>query len=137
VPNPVTVDIDLYCTHAELADEVGGARKLAKLVPPDADATDPTLLVRQQSLRDVLKSLKRRTPPIIESQIGTKSELKDAVAYGALMRLYRAAMTIDTDVHAVLWKEYKNKFSAEINSLRITVEGSNTVDVPATTVFRR
>lgn len=137
MPNLVTQSADTYCTHDELADELGGARKLAKLIPPDADVDDPTLLVRAQAVRDVMKSLKRRTPPIFETQLTDPTDIKDAVAYGALMRLYRAAMTTDTDVHAILYRDYKKKFAAELQGLRLSVEGSNTIDANAVTVWRR
>lgn len=136
MPNPVTQDPDTYCTHEELADETGGARSLAKLIPPDADPDNHTELVRAQAVRDVFKALSRRTPPIIEAQISNATELKDAVCYGALMRLYRAAMTREDDKFAILYREYKGKFGAEIQGLRIS-SGGSIIDGGSVTVFRR
>jgi len=135
MPSAYTNDIDLYCTHGDLADEVGGARKLAKLIPPD-DVDDATSLVRTQALRDVYKALKRRTPPVFESQITDPSELKDAVAYGALMRLYRSAMTTPDDVNASLFREYRGHFETEILSMRLTLEDSSSVDVGGIRIWR-
>lgn len=137
MPTLYTNDVDLYCTHDELVGEVGGDRKLRKLVPPDAEEQDPTRDVREQALRDVMKVLRRRSPPVHESQITIPAELKDAVAYGALMRLYRAAMTTPDDVNAALYRDYKKKFEDEVGNLRLSVDGTTTVDIGPVTVFRR
>lgn len=136
MPSKTTNDVNLYCTHSDLADELGGARKLRLLQPPDADQEDPTLLVREQALRDVLKSLARRTPPILETQLSDFTELKDAVCYGALMRLYRAAITADGDVHSALYNAFKKRFSEELQGLRVSVNSSNSVDTAGTSVWR-
>lgn len=134
MPSDITADVDLYCTHSDLADELGGSRKLARLVPPDA--TDATELVRAQALRDVLKALARRTPPITEAMISDPTELKDAVALGALMRLYRAAITAEGDVHDVLYRDFRRRFEAEVQGLTVTISGSVRA-TNAVTVFRR
>jgi hypothetical protein len=134
MPSNVTLDVDLYCTHQDLQDELGSARALVRITSPD----DPdTALVRAQALRDVVKFLERRTPPIVEGQLSDLTELKDVVCYGALARLYRNAMTEDGDVYSVLWREFDDKFASELGSLRLTLEGTVSADVPPTTVFRR
>lgn len=121
MPTETTNDIDLYCTHADLIDELGGgSRKLARLLGPDADSQ----LVREQSLRDVLKSLRRRTPPITESMLSDTTQLKDAVTLGTLMRLYRAAITAENDVHDLLYRDFKKRFETEVAGIHVTVSGS-------------
>lgn len=118
MPTETTNDIELYCTHADLIDELGGgARKLARLLGPDADST----IVREQSLRDLLKALRRRTPPITESMLTDPTQLKDAVALGTLMRLYRAAITAENDVHDLLYRDFKKRFEAEVAGIQVTV----------------
>lgn len=126
MPSTPTNDVDLYCTHSDLVDELGSARKLAKLVPPDSpsepESADLTKPVREQSLRDVLKALRRKTPPILEAQISDPTQIKDAIAYGALMRLYRAAMTGPDDVNAELFRHFKKRFESELGGLNLTVD---------------
>lgn len=137
MPSAYTNDPNVYATHGDLADEVGSARALANLCSPEADPADPTLLVRSQAVRDVFKSLSRRTPPIAESMITDPTQIKDAVVYGALMRLYRAAMTTPEDTNAKLFKHYSDKFNEEIGGFRLTVNDGARVDVGGVPVFRR
>lgn len=143
MPSAPTNDVDLYATHSDLVDELGGsARKLRGLLPPDETAAtietgEATELVRTQALRDVLKSLARRTPPILESQLSDPTQIKDAVVYGSLMRLYRAAMTTPDDVNATLCREFKKRYEEEMGNLRLSINNASAVDVGPTTIFRR
>lgn len=139
MPSVYTNDVDLYCTHADLIDELGGSeRQLRKLLPPEPnDPDDPTKAIRQQALRDVLKTLSRRTPPILEPDITVPAELKDAVVYGTLYRLYRAAATTPDDMNAKLATDFETKFNAELAGLRLTIDDGASVDVASIAIFRR
>lgn len=138
MPSITTNDVNVYCTHGDLVDEIGSERKLLKLLPAEPnDPDDPTLPLRAQALRDVLKTLARRTPPILESQLTVPGELKDAVCLGTLMRLYRNAMTTEGDANGVLFKHFEKLFNAEIAGLRLTIDDAAAVDTLSIAVFRR
>ena len=52
------------------------------------------------------------------------------------MRLYRAAMTREDDKFALLYREYKAKFAAEIQGVRIS-SGGSVIDGGSVAVWRR
>ncbi len=138
MPSADIGDIDIYCTHSDLIDELGSERKLRKILPAEPNNTDdPTATLREQALRDVLKALARRTPPILQAQLTVPSELKDAIVYSTLMRLYRGGITSDGDVNSIMWKHYRDAFSAELQGMRLTVEDTASVDVFSIPIFRR
>lgn len=130
--------IDLYATHADLVREVGSERRLRALLPAVPDVlTDPTRGARQAALRDIFKSLARRTPPVYESDISIPGELTDAVVYGTLMRLYFGATTVKEDTNWLHYEEYKSKFESEVTNLRITVSDAASLDTFSIPMFRR
>jgi hypothetical protein len=138
MPTMTHGDIDLVCTHADLIDELGSERALRQILPVEPDnAEDPTKTIREQAYRDVLRSLLKRTPPILESQLSDIVELKSAVVFGTLLRLYRSSMSNPDDLFGTLWKEYESKFRSEVTHLRVTVDGVASVDVASISMFRR
>lgn len=112
----MSIDVELVCTEEDLANEIGGARALDEIL---RDLKSET--VRELALRDVLKSLKKRTPPIQSGDIVDPTELKEAVIYGSLARLYRDAMTTADDIYALKMKHFDKKYSSEMSNLSVTV----------------
>lgn len=117
----MTLSVDLVCTHADLGDHVGLAN-LENALPAEWGGSSAP--ARAGALRDVLKSLARRTPPILEGDLQDPTELRDAVAYGALERIYRSAMTTPDSVWATQRKVFDERFKAEVLSLQVTVSTS-------------
>lgn len=111
----MTIAIDDVCTHADLASEVGGTAVLEDMLPSEWAGSSAT--AREAALRDVLTSLRRRTPAIREEHLLDVTELRDAVAYGALERIYRAAMTTPDGLHAEQRKLYSSRFDDECAGL--------------------
>ena len=131
-------DVNIYATHANVANEVGGERALRKIIPavPD-DANDPTKGYREAAAADVLKALSRRVPPVFESMLSVPSELKDVVVYGTLMRLYKQAITTDGDRWSVLFREEKKRYESELAGLVLTISSAASIGPTSIPVFRR
>lgn len=115
----MTIAVDDVCTHAQLANEVGGEDELENILPTSYAGSSAT--PRTLALSDVVKSLSRRTPPIREGDLQDVTQLRDAVAYGALERIYRAAMTGPDSPHAALQRVYERKYQAECLGLTPTL----------------
>lgn len=115
----MTISIDDVCTHAQLAAELGtgsvGTARLDQLTRSSGSSS--TEGFRQGALADVLKALSRRTPPIYDSHLRDVTELKDAVVYGTLERLYRESITAEGDVMAIKRKLYEERFRSEVGGL--------------------
>ena len=127
------IDVSTIVTHADIVRELGSERELRNVLTPDpSDPTDPTKPLRIEAYRDVLKALERRTPPITESMLTSLDDLKDAIRYGTLARLYRLAITADGDAFSVQWKHWQREFNAEVNGLRVKVTDG---DVDAGNLF--
>lgn len=121
---PVTIDIETVCTHQDLADETpGGVDELRNIIPLNANGS--SLLYRQKALRDTLEALARRTPPIRQGDLQDVTELRAAVAYGALEQLYLSAITGPDSVFALKHKHFAGKFKAETSGLTPTVGGGS------------
>lgn len=113
------IDVDDVCTHEQLADEIGGTEELENVLPTSFAGSSEK--PRQKALDDVLKALSRRTPPIRESDLQYVTELRDAVTYGALERIYRAATTGPDSPFSALARHYERKFQAETLGLTPTL----------------
>ena len=130
----MTIDVETVCTDAELADECGGPVELARLIPK---GTANASTQRAAALRDTLKSLRLRRPPINEGDLSDVTELRDAVTFGALERLYLLAMTTKDSVFGVKHEKYQKRFAAELASLSPTVGGSASGGGGSITIERR
>lgn len=119
----MAIDIEDVLTEAQLAAEIGGTARLTDLLSRQEESGDGSLPVRERALADVLRDLSRRTPPIYENQISVPADLRDAVTYNALERLYREAMTAEGDVYAVKRKLYERRYIDEVRALRPTLAG--------------
>jgi hypothetical protein len=78
------------------------------------------LAQRQLALKDVMRNLNHRNPPMYNKNIDQPSELRDTMMYDAIERLYRHAMTLDNDVFAIKQKIYTKKFKNKILNLQPT-----------------
>lgn len=115
----MTIDVNEVCTDENLIEEVGGAEALSNLL--SRSLGNDSTLARRAALNDVLRMLSRRAPPITDADIVDPTELRAAVAYGALTRLYRQAITTSDSVFALHAKTYQTQFDDEVNGLRPTV----------------
>lgn len=132
----MTIDVETVCTHKQLGAEVLGIERLSLLT--GTIAADSSVAVRQRALDDVLTLLEKRTPPIFASTISDASQLRNSVAFGALERLYREAMTNDKDVFAVKRRIYEKKFNSEVSTLMIdTPDGARTASALSVPTGRR
>ena len=127
------IDVATIVTHKMVADELASEKTLRNILPLDPpDLTDPTKHVRTGAYRDVLKMLERRRPAITESMLTNLDDIRDAIIYGTLARLFRAAVTAEGDRHHVQWKHWQGEMSAEIRGLKVAID--NAVDVSATSL---
>lgn len=118
-----STDVETVCTHAELAEELAagseGLARLAKLTGSVDDGSGSTTApMRQRAMEETLKAFYRRTPPIEEQHLRDKSQLRDAVIYGALERLYEEASGSAEDAYAMKAKSFGRRFRNEVSNMR-------------------
>lgn len=112
----MSINVNDVCTDADLIEEIGSPEALSNLLARSLD--NDSTPARRAAMNDVLRMLSRRSPPIRDVDIVDPTELRAAVAYGALTRLYRQAMTTADSVFAVHAKTYSNQFEDEVAGLR-------------------
>lgn len=125
----MTIAIDSVCTDRHLETEVGGASALANLLAKSEGGS--SVLARQAALDDTMRALRRRAPPIFEADLADVTELRAAVAYGALMRLYRQAATTPDSIFLTHAKTFAVQFEAELDGLSPTLCGGDSVGATA------
>ncbi len=133
----MTIAIDSVCTHDDLVNELHSPEALNELLPRSANGSSAG--VRTKILGRVLSALKRRMPPITESDLNDPTELRDAVLYGTLEDLHMAGLTTSAegDVHWAKYKIYRDKFSEEISGMTLTVCGGSTAGPMSFSLERR
>ena len=100
-----TLVIDDICTHDDLIALVGSEGQLNNLIAGDWGGSSE--FVRREALEDVLRSLKRRVPPISDTDLSNAPEdLGRAVGYRALASLYLKGVTSKDDHFDVKRKYY-------------------------------
>lgn len=117
----MTIAIDTVCTHADLVREVVSADRLNNLLPPEWNGD--TTAARQHGLDRVLRSLSRRRPPIVESDLTDATELKVAVLYATLEHLFGSAQHTDDGAFGLQRKRYEERYVSEISGLTPKVGG--------------
>lgn len=100
------LDVNMIATDLDLANEVGDAARLARAVPK-VERRDA---IRQAALQDVVSALQTRTPPILENMLVDPTELRKAVVYRALSKIFLAGVAIDGDTHAYLSARYEKEY---------------------------
>jgi hypothetical protein len=68
---------------------------------------------RQKSIEDFLDALTRRSPPIFESDIAVRAELKKGVVYQALELMFRQAKSSNEDMFGELEKDMRREASTQ------------------------
>lgn len=117
----MTIPIDDICSETDVANEVGGAAALSRLIP--AAWSGATTIARERARDEVLRALLRRTPPIREGDLADVSELKTAVVAGTLEHLYRIAATTPDSIHWENRRVYADRFQEEIDGCTPTLNG--------------
>jgi hypothetical protein len=111
------LSVDDICTDADLVSELGGdVGRLDRAMKLTA-ARDA---MRTSALQDVVDSLSTRSPPVLEGDLTTPTQLKRAVCYRALSKIFLAGIAIDGDVHSILSARYEREFQAAVRA-RFTV----------------
>jgi hypothetical protein len=106
----VTLDVNMIATDADLANEVGDLARLTRAMPrPDKRDS-----ARAAALSDVLAALRTRTPSIFAESLIDPNELKKAVVYRALSKIFLAGVAIDGDTHAYLSARYEREYQGAI-----------------------
>jgi hypothetical protein len=131
------LDVDDICTHDELVNVALSAQALLQLLPQSANGDSTN--VRRQAYERAVASLRRRMPPIRESDLSDPTELREAVAYASMMILHFAAITSATegDVNWTKWKHYKKTFEDEILGFVPTMTGGSDGSPMSGTMERR
>jgi hypothetical protein len=118
-----TLNVDLICTDADRADEMG-ATALSNMQPTVAVRDD----ARQKALDDVETALENQTPAVLATQLTRpETELTDVVKYRALWRLCRSAMTHKDDRYATLRKDYEREYESALGRHYSVIEGQRAV----------
>ncbi len=120
----MTIDVDTVCTDEQLDEFLGGHLTTSQNLRPQA-WTD-CRPARQHALDRILGALRRRTPPIRETDLQDVTELRTAVKLGAAEHLHMLAATSGdaAEVFAFKAKKYAQDFESEINGLTPTLVGS-------------
>jgi len=112
----MALDIDTVCPHSRLVEHLGSEQKVADMVADNWGGS--TVFVRSEALRDVLRSLARRVPPVFENDLNDATDdLGDVVAYRALALLYRKNVNQAGDHFHVQAKHYDEQYSSALAGL--------------------
>lgn len=101
---------DSICTDADLANEVGGLSELNRINKTQAQRD----ALRQDALNDAVLALASKTPPIFDSDLSDSTELKKAVCYRTLHKLYFSSITAEGDRAHTLSKNYQTEYLGAI-----------------------
>lgn len=112
-----TLVIDDICSHDDLVVVMGSEQKVNDLVADNWGGT--TTFVRSEALRDVLRSLARRVPPVFDTDLNDATEdLREVVAYRALALLYRKNVNQAGDHFHTQAKHYDDQYVACLSGLK-------------------
>jgi hypothetical protein len=125
----VTIDVETVCTDADLETHTLGKNNLQKLLPNEwlADPDQPyhaetnvksTLIPRQHVLGEVLEHLRKRRPPIYETDLADVTQLKTVVSYGSLAVIYGGAEQYEDSPNAERAKRFQKKYADELSGLQ-------------------
>ena len=116
-------NVQLVATDKDLEDEVD-EKEFCRLIGDSADGRQK----RQLAFDDILYQLRNRVPPIQEGDLAVITELKIAVVYGAIARLYRDNMTTGggDDINHSKAKHYQAMYKERVHQLRPSVANQKT-----------
>lgn len=106
------LDVDAIATDDDLVREVASKARLER-ANKDIAQRDA---IRQQALQDVVDALRTRTPPVLDSMLSDPNELKRAVVYRSLSKIFLSAIAVESDVHAVLHRAYEREYQAAVRA---------------------
>jgi hypothetical protein len=130
------IDIELVCTHQHLIDELGSAKRLNNVLPVELGGD--TTSIREAALEDVLIALGRRRPPVHATDLVHPEELRRAVLYQTLERLFGAAQHLDEGAWGAQRTRYEKRLRAELQGLAPTIrDGMRAPSGIGIAVFRR
>lgn len=125
-----TTDVDDVATDADLSIYTGGVDRLQNLLPEDwhdEGASEKWAKpARQEAFDHVLRTIKARRPPILESDLVDVTELKLPVVFGALEIVYRSAIEHEESPNKAKAKAFGDKFAAELSALQPSVSAGST-----------
>ena len=108
----MTLNLESICTDDDLANEVGGLVALDRI---NRDITQRDQF-RAQALEDVIAALGSRSPPVSVNDLSNPAELRSAVRYRALSKLYVREITESGDRNHVLSKDFQESYLAAMRS---------------------
>lgn len=104
------LDVDTIATDADLIAEVASKARLDRAMP-DITQRDA---IRARSLQDVVDALGTRSPPLRDTDLADPNELKQAVVYRSLSKIFLSAVAVDGDVHSTLSRAYEREYQAGV-----------------------
>lgn len=110
------LDVDAIATDADLIAEVASQARLDRAMK-DVTQRDK---VRAAALQDVVDALMTRSPPVRDTALTDPTELKRAVVYRSLSKIFLAAIAVEGDVHTALQRNYEREYQAAVR-MRYTV----------------
>ena len=106
------LNVDLIATDDDLVSEVASRPRLDRAMKDVAQRD----AIRKAALQDVLDALATRTPAVAEQMLLDPAELKRAVVYRSLAKIYLSAIAVDGDVHATLNRNYEREYQAAVRA---------------------
>lgn len=106
------LNVDLIATDDDLVAEVASRARLDRAMKDVAQRD----LIRRAALQDVVDALLTRSPAVYEAQLGDATELKRAVVYRSLSKIFLSAIAVDGDVHATLQRNYEREYQAAVRA---------------------
>ena len=107
-----TLNVDTIATDADLIAEVASQARLDRAMK-DVTQRDK---VRKAALQDVVDALMTRSPPLREAELSDATELKRAVVYRSLSKIFLSAIAVENDVHATLQRNYEREYQAAVRA---------------------
>lgn len=112
-----SLDVDDICTEAHLVAELGGDVGRLERAMKTSSARDA---MRASALQDVVDHLATRSPPVRDTDLTDPTQLKSAVCYRALSKIFLTGITQEGDVSDVLSKRFEVAYKAAV-AVRFTV----------------
>jgi hypothetical protein len=106
------LNVDLIATDDDLVAEVASRARLDRA---NKDVVQRTA-IRRSALQDVVDALRTRSPAITEEMLLDPVELKRAVVYRSLAKIFLSAIAVDGDVHQVLYRNYEREYQAAVRA---------------------
>lgn len=104
------LNVNAIATDEDLIAEVASKARLDRAMPNvlQRDA------IRVAALGDVLGALATRSPAVLDTHLAAPAELRRAVVYRALAKIFMAAVAVEGDVHHLLSKNYEREYQAAV-----------------------